>query len=214
MMVTLPLRAPERWAEELVRGRAAWIRHHSGRVEDQLRRLAARPGLGDGRMLHLCGVAHQIVVEMVEPLTGRRARGRVVHEPAERLILVQLAPGDERPLGWVLERWLRGEARRVIEERTAAFAPRLGVRPQRVTVRDQRSRWGSASRRGTLSFNWRLVLAPPHVLDYVVIHELAHLADYSHSAAFWRSVRALAPEADEARRWLRSHGSELRAALD
>lgn len=112
------------------------------------------------------------------------------------------------------ERRLRAEARTVLVASVDRHAPLLGVTPRRITVRDQATRWGSASRSGTLSLNWRLVMAPPWVLDYVVVHELAHLADFSHSPAFWQAVRRAIPWTDDARRWLRAHGWELRAALD
>ncbi|MEO7119028.1 MAG: SprT family zinc-dependent metalloprotease [Candidatus Limnocylindrales bacterium] len=113
-----------------------------------------------------------------------------------------------------LERSLRAEARRVLVARVSALAPVVGVVPTRVTVRAQRARWGSASRAGAISLNWRLILAPPDVLDYVVVHELAHLSRPGHGRAFWALVRRHAPQADGARRWLRAHHAELMATLD
>jgi predicted metal-dependent hydrolase len=83
-----------------------------------------------------------------------------------------------------------------------------------MSVRGQRARWGSASRDGSLSFNWRLLLAPPFVLDAVVVHELAHLRIRGHSRSFWSLVERHAPRTVEARRWLRAHHRELLAALD
>jgi predicted metal-dependent hydrolase len=90
----------------------------------------------------------------------------------------------------------------------------VGVTPTRVSVRDQRSRWGSAARDGSLSFSWRLVLAPTFVLDAVVVHELAHLRHADHGASFWALARRHAPRTDEARRWLRAERDALRSALD
>jgi len=95
-----------------------------------------------------------------------------------------------------------------------ARASELGVRPGRIAIRDQSSRWASASAKGTLSFSWRLILAPPFVLDAVVVHELAHLRLRGHSAAFWGLVEGHAPRTPEARRWLREHARGVRAALD
>ena len=105
----------------------------------------------------------------------------------------------------ILEAWLRGEAREVIVRRMVVRARDLSVEPTAVAIRDQRSRWGSASRRGTLSFSWRLVMTPATVLDYVVVHELVHLRHFGHGPTFWRTVHDAVPEADAARRWLRSH---------
>jgi hypothetical protein len=103
---------------------------------------------------------------------------------------------------------------RFITERAAVLAPVVDVRPTRITVRDQRTRWGSASRSGALSFSWRLILAPPDVLDSVVVHELAHLRIRGHDRAFWTLVERHAPKTPTARRWLRDHARELRGALD
>ncbi len=78
-----------------------------------------------------------------------------------------------------------------------------------ITIRDQKTRWGSCSSKGTLSFSWRLMLAPPRVLDYVVLHEICHLKEMNHSAAFWNLVGSVMPDYKEYRKWLRDHGSEL-----
>ncbi|HET7677964.1 MAG TPA: SprT family zinc-dependent metalloprotease [Candidatus Limnocylindrales bacterium] len=209
-VVTLPTRAPERLAAELVEARRPWLERHRARALAEAARLAARPLLGDGRGLQLGGVEHRVVVEVAP---GRR-RSRVVHDDTELpTVRLLLAPGDERSVAAVLEPWLRAEARAAIGRRVAARAPQLGVEPAGISVRDQRSRWGSASRRGGVSFSWRLLLAPAAVLDYVVVHELAHLRVFGHGPRFWALVRSLVPEAERARRWLREHQSDLRAAL-
>lgn len=80
---------------------------------------------------------------------------------------------------------------------------------ERITIRGQRTRWGSCSSRGTLSFNWRLMLAPPKVLDYVVVHELCHLTHMDHSTAFWNAVAEVMPDYKVYRNWLKEHGREL-----
>ena len=90
-------------------------------------------------------------------------------------------------------------------------ATALGVTYARLTVRDQRSRWGSCSSRGALSFNWRLVLAPHDVLDYVVVHEVCHLVEHHHGAAFWELVARRRPGYAESKQWLDEHGWELLA---
>ena len=103
-----------------------------------------------------------------------------------------------------------GEA--VFLERVAHFAPLLGVEFGRVRVKDQRTLWGSCTPAGDLNFNWRLTLAPPEVLDYVVIHELAHRLEMNHSRRFWAHVARLCPQWRERRRWLRENSERLYAS--
>jgi hypothetical protein len=107
------------------------------------------------------------------------------------------------------EAHLRALAASSLPARCLALAVQHGETVTRVTIRNQRSRWGSCSTRGTIALNWRLVLMPPWVADYVILHELMHLRQPNHSRAFWREVAAVCPEWREAERWLKTHGREL-----
>ena len=111
----------------------------------------------------------------------------------------------------VSEREARVGARELVTMLAAEEAAELGVSYSRIEIRDQRTRWGSCSSRGTLSFNWRLVLAPFDVLDYVVVHELCHLREPNHSPGFWRLVASRRPDWRAQRDWLRDFGPELLA---
>jgi predicted metal-dependent hydrolase len=110
----------------------------------------------------------------------------------------------------VLESWYRTEARRIFGESVAAVERSMGVRTTSLTVRGQRTRWGSCSTRGALSLNWRLLLAPREVMRYVVVHEVAHLREHNHSARFWAVVERECPDFRDHRRWLRNRGHQLR----
>lgn len=101
-------------------------------------------------------------------------------------------------------------AKEYFPKRAAYYQQFTGGNYTRITIREQKTRWGSCSSRGTLSFNWKLMLAPPAVLDYVVVHELCHLKHMDHSPAFWQAVEAVLPGYKELRKWLKEHGSELR----
>ncbi|WP_296836127.1 M48 family metallopeptidase [Butyrivibrio sp.] len=94
--------------------------------------------------------------------------------------------------------------------RVQHFEKIMGVHHKKIVIRDQKTRWGSCSTSGTLSFNWRLIMAPPEVLDYVVVHELAHFTHMDHSKAFWATVESVMPDYDRHRKWLNEHGQELR----
>lgn len=100
-------------------------------------------------------------------------------------------------------------AKEYFPKRAAYFRQFTGGTYNRITIRDQKTRWGSCSARGTLSFNWRLMLAPPAILDYVVVHELCHLTHMNHSTAFWQAVESVYPDYRSARKWLKEHGQEL-----
>jgi len=108
-----------------------------------------------------------------------------------------------------VDRWYRREARERLEASVARESARLGIPYSRISIRDQRTRWGSCSTRGTLSFSWRLVLAPPAVLDYVVAHELLHVLQANHSRAFWALLDEHRPSWKSEAQWLRRHGHEL-----
>lgn len=209
-VVVLPSGAPDRAAAALVAQHAGWIERHREMVEHRVRLRAARQPLGDGRTLALEGVAHAVSIRRI---SGQR-RSLVKVDDGARTIMVGMAAADPRTPTEVLERWLRSLARRWLAERISELAAAVGVTPASIHVRDQRSRWGSASLSGTLSFNWRLVLCPRDVFDYVVVHELAHLRVRGHSPRFWALVEHHAPDAPAARRWLREHHDELRHALD
>ena len=116
------------------------------------------------------------------------------------------ANGDLRP---AVERHLRQLAARELPPRVLELAALHNLPARRVTVRNQRSRWGSCSRRGTISLNWRLVQTPGFVRDYIVLHELAHLKEMNHSRRFWDEVARLCPDFPEAERWLKQHSSLL-----
>ena len=105
----------------------------------------------------------------------------------------------------------RREARARISLIVQSEAAALGVTYERITLRDQRSRWGSCSSKGALSFNWRLVLAPHDVLDYVVVHEVCHLVEHHHGPAFWKLVERRRPQYADSKRWLDDHGWEILA---
>jgi predicted metal-dependent hydrolase len=138
----------------------------------------------------------------VERLGGRRSRAEL------RDGRLQVLGPEEQALDAVA-RWYRREARARIEEAVIREGARLGIESGPIAIRDQLTRWGSCSSSGRLSVNWRLVLAPPVVLDYVVVHELCHIREPNHSPRFWRLVDDAVPSWRGSARWLREHAFEL-----
>lgn len=118
-------------------------------------------------------------------------------------------PEDETAVRAALKSVLAARALERIRERLEVYAPKVGGEYGRVAIRDQRSRWGSCSSKHNLNFNWKLIMAPPQVLDYVVIHELCHLHEFNHSQRFWRLVADQMAEYEAWKKWLKAHGGEL-----
>ena len=213
VVVVLPSRAPAGVADALVRQHEPWIRRHVAMTLARRTRLDARLPLFDGRVLEVNGVPHGVIHQ---PTLATRAEVRRSFDADQDGVTatIEVRARDIDRATRTLDAWLRTQARQLLAERVASLAPTMGVTPAIISVRDQRSRWGSASRGGSLSFSWRLVLAPPYVLDAVVTHELAHLRHADHGPRFWALVKTHAPRTDEARRWLRANRDALRAALD
>jgi predicted metal-dependent hydrolase len=175
-------------------------------------RFAAENSTWISDKLALLPPAVALVDGAVVPVLGRACRVR--HRPDVRGGVWR--EGDEINVSGAAEHlprrvrdWLKAQARRELAARSHAAAGRLGQSVSRVSVREMQSRWGSCSAKAALAFCWRLVLAPEPVMDYVVAHEVAHLAEMNHGPRFWSLVRGLSPDMDEARRWLRKNGPGL-----
>jgi len=191
--VVLPARAPERAAAAAVSELRPWIERRLGEARDALaqaeRALAERAGSLPYLGRHL---------ELV-PQSGRTR----VHRSGERLLV---PGGDARP---ALERFYRRAARAEIAARLDHATALAGTSYSGLDIRGQRTRWASCSANGRMSFNWRLLLAPERILDYVVWHEVCHLQILDHSPRFWALVERYCPDYREDRDWLRRNGATL-----
>ena len=189
--VVLPRRSPASAAPAAVAELRPWIERRLREAGAVRAALAAR-----GATLPYLGTSLQL---RPEPQRSR------VHRRGETL----LVPADAERAPVAIERWYRRAAAREIGPRLDAAVRALGTAYTSLSIRGQRTRWGSCSTGGAMSFNWRLLLAPEPVLDYVVWHEACHLRVMDHSPRFWALVRQHCPEYEEHRRWLRLQGSTL-----
>ena len=194
VLLTMPSRSSVRAAREFAERHAAWI-------GARLARLPQPVAFVDQAVTPLRGVDHTIV-----------------HRPDERgVVWIEMGPlgplicvAGERPfIARRVTDFLKREARRDLAAAVARHAKRLGVAPRRIALRDTASRWGSCSSTGGLNFSWRLILAPPEVLDYLAAHEVAHIVHMNHSPMFWKVTRRLFPETERAEAWLRANGADL-----
>lgn len=188
--LTLPRGVPEREGLQFVRDKADWIR---GNLQDRVGPVPV-------------GFGAQIPVE------GRMRQVRQGDGPQIRLTETELrVPGPEATAAARVRAWLRVRARDRLAGMSERHARAIGQGFGRITLRDTRSRWGSCTSRRDLMYSWRLIMAPPEVLDYVAAHEVAHLVEMNHSPAFWAIVEGLCPDFRRHRRWLRDHGPSLHA---
>ncbi len=178
--------------------RADWI-------SSRLRHLPDPDQFGEGQVISFRGQPCRITCAG----TGRLAR--LLPGDSDGIMALSL-PGDEATLSFRVERFLRKEAKAELVNAVGRFTRQLQVAHAGISVKDTRSRWGSCTSDGRLSFSWRLILAPPPVLDYVAAHECAHLIEMNHSARFWTLVETCCPDWKTQRNWLRAHGPALQAA--
>lgn len=192
--LTMPQGMPVREGLAFASDREEWLRRH---LQDIRANLFRHPGLTFGASIPFRGVPVTLV-----------AAG--VRRPVIKGQTLLLPAGEDR-IGARLQAFLKATARDVLVAATDRHARSQGLSWGRVTLRDTRGRWGSCSARGDLMYSWRLVMAPEDVLDYVVVHEVAHLAQMNHSPAFWKVVAQMMPDYERSREWLRRNGSTLHA---
>ncbi len=188
--VTAPVRAKDR---DIL----AFVDRHRDWLATQLTKQTPAIIVADGAMVPFRGQQTRLVV------TGRPPR--TVFETEDEIVIggpTDLAVGR-------LEKFLKVSARERLLEEVAHFAPKLGVSPRSVSIRDTATRWGSCSSRGTLNFSWRLIMAPDAILSYVAAHEVAHLREMNHSPRFWQLVDQICPDWGDAKTWLKREGSHL-----
>ena len=143
---------------------------------------------------------------------GKEIPLRLVRDRRPALVMergFKLAWSAQPRAASVFEAWYKRQARAVLQDRVGFYARKHGFDVEKVRISSARTRWGSCSAKKTVSFTWRLVMAPPEVIDYVVVHELCHLRELNHSKAFWAHVEAILPDYQKHRKWLKVNGGKL-----
>jgi predicted metal-dependent hydrolase len=194
--LTLPRRHSQRAIQEFLQTSAAWM-------GTQLSKQPPKAALANGVSIMLRG-------EEVTIQTTGKLRGTVAYNAETRTVTL---PGATNHIERRLTDWLKKQALADLRDATMAYATKMDVTYKRIAVRDQKSRWGSCTSDGTLSYSWRLILAPPFVLDYVAAHEVAHLSEMNHGPKFWRLVLTHCKETRRAKVWLKQNGNLLHRAV-
>lgn len=186
-VLTLPPRVRQREAQHFLNRQESWLR--------------ARMDAAPDRMAVVAGVTIPFLGEQL--VVTPHAKSRVTLAPGHLMV------PEVKHIGTSVAGFLKTRARLTVTELSTKYATKLGEPFGRISLRDPRSRWGSCSSDGNLMYSWRLILAPSKVLEYVVAHEIAHLAEMNHSAAFWQIVADLMPEFETHRQWFKQHGPSL-----
>lgn len=194
-IATAPTKRHLKHAAQFAAERAGWI-------AQELSRLPKGVTLAPGSFVFFRGVEHELKLE--------RGRGSARIEPDLIPRIVVPCP-DPALFESRLLRFFKDQAREELIDRVATHAVTLDVKPVKIQVKELRSRWGSCSVDGVLSFSWRVILAPPFVLDYLAAHEVAHLREMNHSRRFWAQVKRCMPDFERGREWLHEHGCALHA---
>lgn len=215
VVVTIPVQCDLDEAGSFLNRHIDWVRERLDSLPDSV-------PFEHGVMMPLRGVPHRVVFTNTKdtrivtcvafPACNASAPGASITDIDAKTAMKWPeihVPGDVGTASLRLKSWLFDEARRDLAARVAYHATGLRLNPSRIAVRDQTSRWGSCSTTGVLSFSWRLVLAPPHVLDYVAGHEVAHLAEMNHGPRFWALVRRITPAFETSKAWLQVYGPDL-----
>jgi predicted metal-dependent hydrolase len=194
-ILTMPPRGTIAEAKDFAQRHGGWIAARLGRLPK------AAPFL-PGTLVPLRGVPHRIVHRVGE-------RGTVWTETRDSGDRILCVAGSAEHIERRVHDYLKREARRDLHKAALIHAETLSVKVRRLSIRDQSSRWGSCTSAGSLSFSWRLILAPPFVLDYLAAHEVAHLVEMNHSPRFWRVCARVCPSMERAKKWLDTSGNDL-----
>lgn len=201
VQIRVPLGVSQSWVRSLLDRKMPWIRQHLPRQE---KTPAPEPRqYAQGERFDFLGESLQL---MLEPGGTEKP---IRCDQALRMGIPQRVRQPRLYVERVLVAWYKQQALAVLNERIVLIARVIGVQPASVQVKTLKARWGSCSMRGELVFNWRIVMAPLWVLDYVVTHELCHLLHHNHSPQFWQAVNRHAPDCRDARHWLKIHGGAL-----
>jgi len=209
LTITAPTKFPREGIEKILLDKSKWI-------VKQIRKLttvATNPinkSISHGAVILYLGLPHTLIF-----ITKSNSKPAVHLE--ENQIILNLPPltakDTETVSQLLLKQWYLDCAMKTLSTKTAFWASTIEVNPKRITIKDQKTRWGSCSSRGNINYNWRIIMAPPEVIDYLVVHELCHLRIPNHSETFWQEVGKFSPLFKQHRTWLRTNGMMLMSIL-
>ena len=199
--VYAPMGIPEDIIKERVRLKGRWILNKLIQLKDMV---PENPNIvfADGQSFLFLGKKYPLKI-----LKNGRKRPKVFF--SDDKFYLELDESDHIKMRKAMGKWYRNKADRIIDDRVGIYIDIIGRAPQDIKVKEQKKRWGSCTAKGKLYFNWRIIMAPPAIIDYVVVHEMCHLIHLNHSKYFWQEVGSVLPDYKKRRKWLRANSLKL-----
>jgi hypothetical protein len=191
-----------RWKDKrIIKKKAKWIKIRL-QEEKQIQALKERNHM-DGDQFSFLGVQYPIKITQGKARSVQLIGGKL------NVVILKDEPHSGSSIKNLLVDWFIAKAKVVLFRKTKIFAAQIGVKPKNITIKDYKSKWGSCSISGNISYNWRIIMAPNHVIDYLVIHELCHMLEHNHSQDYWKHVSDNCKHFKDSKNWLKAYGREL-----
>jgi predicted metal-dependent hydrolase len=205
--ITAPTKFPRKGIEKVLLDKSKWIVKQIGKLAS----IAINPinkSISHGAAILYLGQPHTLIF-----ITGDNCKPAVHLEEKQIILNLPLLTAKDTVPQLYLKKWYLDCALKTLSAKTAFWASTIKVNPKRITIKDQKTRWGSCSSRGNINYNWRIIMAPSEVIDYLVVHELCHLRIPNHSESFWQEVEKFSPHFKQHRIWLHTNGMMLMSIL-
>ena len=205
IVITAPPKTTQSDVEKILYSKVKWITKHMLHYQE----IAENPlndSVSHGSQLLFMGVPHELIFEH-----ATNNAPSIKCEP--KIIRLKLINCEETVIRSHLKTWYKEQAFQLLSSLTAQWSQKLGVKPKRIVIKDQKTRWGSCSSLGNINYNWRIIMAPTEVIDYLIVHELCHLKIPNHSNNFWQMVGIYVPNFKACRNWLKVNGNLISKAL-
>ncbi len=202
--VTSPYRVSESYINELILKKASWIHKKITELENSLANTSSPKKFINGETFLYLGKEFELKI-------CRSNNCKKAHVKLEGKNIVIVAPNifNADSIKQTLRLWYIEQFKHIVSERINYYSSKIGVFPQKVTIREQKTRWGSCSNKGNINLNWKLIMAALEILDYVIVHELCHMIAMNHSEEFWKVVEAYSPQYKDYKVWLKHNGDML-----
>jgi predicted metal-dependent hydrolase len=202
--VRVPKNLSEKKIQIIINDRLPWIEK---KIDEQAQQMIDMPKrYVNGELFSYLGNEYQlqVIADSYEHI--------VLNEKYLQVMLPMISHTDDisKHVHSLLTKWYEQQALSILTKKTEKFGDMINKRPASIKIRDYKSRWGSCSSKDVITYNWRIIIGPEHVVDYVVVHELSHLLEHNHSKSFWKCVEQIFPDFKNSRKWLKMNGQKLR----